>query len=287
MEKQKYHMSMAGIEREIAFPYQVAAIGLSPDNPASRDLRSAYPDKIEICIRLSSDLQKDPPVQIIEGRRYENLVYPHVVVKPPRAEYTLMNFGRRDVFYIIYNSALLPRLRETGILEEPLCWNIRITNDLEQMIERINTFSGDTLIPGRADQIDIQCFQILHELMLMKKNSQTPHDKEHELMLKIDSCIRRHAFELIDFNDIARQFGLSRSSFFRYWKRYSDTTPAEYLQELRLQEAARRLTETRTRIGVIAKELKLGEPAYMGMLFRKRFGQTPLEYRKNHAPNIR
>lgn len=121
----------------------------------------------------------------------------------------------------------------------------------------------------------------------MKNEICTVVDKEREMMLRIDSYLRRHAFEELDFSTVARKFELSRSSFFRYWKRYSELSPSQYLLELRLQEACRKLAETRDRITDIARELHLGEPAYMGMVFRKQYGQTPLEYRKTHSLRFR
>lgn len=287
MEDHTYHVNMAGVRREIMFPFQVAAIGRSQSNPPRKFLRAVYPDKIEICIRLAADESDGSAVQLIGENRYENLSYPHVVVKPPKTEYTLSNFGTREVFYMIYPSSLLPLLEQTGIFDPPLCWNIRISRELEIMIERVSEYSAVSLSHGNADRIDIQCFQILHELLLMKKNSRIPADKELELMLRVDSWLRLHAFEAVDFSAVAKKFGFSRSSFFRYWKRYSEFTPSEYLLELRLQEAARRLTESRDHVADIGRELKLGGPAYMGMLFKKRFGQTPLDYRRTHAPRLK
>lgn len=287
MEKHNYHVNMAGVMREIMFPYQVAGLGRSWNNPPRRSLHAVFPDKIEICIRLSADTSEGLPTQTIAGKSYENLSFPHVIVKPPEAEYTLTNFGSREVFYIIYPSALFPLLDKIGIFEPPLCWSIRMNRELELMLERVCDYFGASLSPGNADRIDIQCFQILHELLLMKKSFHAPVDKEHELMLRIDSHIRLHAFEILDFDSTARKFGLSRSTFFRYWKRYSKITPSGYLLELRLQEACRRLTESRDRIADIARELHLGEPAYMGMLFKRRFGQTPLDYRRAHSPRLK
>ena len=287
MEKYNYHVNMAGLRREIPFPFQLAGVGHSCNNPPRKYQHAVYPDKIEICIRLSADSSGGLPAQTINGTAYEKLSFPHVVVKPPGAEYTLMNFGAREVFYMIYPSFLLPQLDKLGVFEPPLCWGIRMSGELELMLERVSNCFSVSLSPGSADRIDMQCFQILHELLLMKKSFQVPADREHELMLRIDSHIRLHAFEALDFDAVARKFGLSRSTFFRYWKRYSDFTPSGYLLELRLQEACRRLTESRDRISDIARELHLGEPAYMGMLFKKRFGRTPLDYRRTHAPRLK
>lgn len=277
------HIHMSGVTRNIMFPYQLGAIGHSLNNPPVRQLHTFFPDHIELCLRLSGDTRNGLPVQTVAGKTYENIPYPHVLVKPPGAEYSFANFGRREVFYLIYPSGLAGIFRKTGIFDPPLCWEFSMNPELELMLKRISDYFDTSLSPGNADRIDILCFQLICELLLMKKSAGLPPDKEHELMLRIDSWIRLHAFENIEFETLARKFGLSRSSFFRYWKRYSKSTPAKYRMDLRLNEACRRLAGSRERIADIAQGVHLGEPAYMGMLFRQRYGMTPLEYRKKHS----
>ena len=287
MEDHNYHVNMGGVVRNIMFPYQVDSVGRSQNNPQRKFLHAVFPDKIEICIRLSADKSAGLLTQTIGNETYENLTYPHVIVKPPKTEYTLSNFGgSREVFYMIYSSSLYQLLEKIGVFQQPLCWGIRMNQEVELMIKRIYDYFDTSLSSGNADRIDIHCFQLLCELLLMKKNDTAPVDNEYKLMMRIDSYLRLHAFKTVDFDFIAKKFGLSRSSFFRYWKRYSNIAPAKYLQELRLQEACRRLTESMDKIAVIARELNLGGPSYMGMLFRARFGQTPLDYRKMHSLHL-
>lgn len=277
------HINMSGVTRNLMFPYQLGAIGHSSNNPPVRQLHTFFPDQIELCLRLSGDTRNGLPVQTVGGETYENISYPQVLVKPPKTEYFFSNFGRREVIYLIYPSSLAEIFRETGIFDPPLCWGFSMNPELELMLKRISDYFDTSLSPGNADRLDILCFQLICELLLMKKNAILPPDEEHELMLRIDSYLRLHAFENIEFDSLARKFGLSRSSFFRYWKRYSKDTPAKHLMELRLNEVCRRLAGSRERIADIARGVHLGEPAYMGMLFRERYGITPLEYRKRHS----
>ena len=88
MEKYNYHVNMAGLRREIPFPFQLAGVGHYCNNPPRKYQHADYPDKIEICIRLSADTSEGLPTQTIAGKSYENLSFPHVVVKPPEAEYS-------------------------------------------------------------------------------------------------------------------------------------------------------------------------------------------------------
>ncbi len=283
MEKSGYFVNMAGIRRDMAFPYQVERLALSRHNHPVKFSRSTYHDRLEFCVRLSAEPSEATPRQVINGKVYDRITYPHVVIKPPCAENSIMNFSRRDVLYIIYPGSMVPLWEKNGIMEGPLCWNIHINRELELLFGLLEEHCAASLTPGGADRIDILCFQIIHELLLMKKSATAPVDREHELMLRADSWLRLHLCDEIDFREVAKIFGMSRSTFFRYWKRYSPLSPADYLLELRLQEAAHRLETSRERVSEIAANLQLGESAYMGVRFKKKFGITPLKYRTLHS----
>ena len=73
---------------------------------------------------------------------------------------------------------------------------------------------------------------------------------------------------------------MSRRTFIRYWGEYFPESPAEYVQNLKLSEAARQLRETSHPVGEITALVNFSDSAYLSKLFRRRFGMTPLQYRK-------
>jgi AraC-like DNA-binding protein len=54
-----------------------------------------------------------------------------------------------------------------------------------------------------------------------------------------------------------------------------------YITEIRLAEAARLLSETRESVQEIGRRVGINTPAYFIRLFRGRYGQTPLDYRRS------
>jgi AraC-like DNA-binding protein len=85
----------------------------------------------------------------------------------------------------------------------------------------------------------------------------------------------------IRLGEAAREACLSEFHFQRLFKQVFRESPHEYSLRLRLQRAARLLTETRLPVTDICLETGFRSPASFSLLFRKRFGAAPREIRKN------
>ena len=66
----------------------------------------------------------------------------------------------------------------------------------------------------------------------------------------------------------------------KYFKNTMGTSFIEYLNEYRLTMASRLLVSSDSSILAIASEVGFDNLSYFNRSFKKRFGQTPREYRK-------
>ena len=69
----------------------------------------------------------------------------------------------------------------------------------------------------------------------------------------------------------------------RIFKEATGFSMTDYLTELRMQEAKRRLLKTRERISEVALEVGYTDLSYFTRIFRRRFGVSPREYRKQEG----
>ena len=74
---------------------------------------------------------------------------------------------------------------------------------------------------------------------------------------------------------------LSESSMRRLFVKYTGKSPLEFVQDLRLVIAARRMLVTNERISSIAYSVGISNPNYFSRIFREKFGVSPHVYRKN------
>ena len=96
-----------------------------------------------------------------------------------------------------------PLFDELGLFTLPLAWDITRTPEINQLISRLHDYLNVSRSFGSGDRIDVLCFQLLTEVLLMKHEAQIPLDPEREQILQIDSYFRLHFAENISLEDIA------------------------------------------------------------------------------------
>ncbi len=277
---QDKYIQLESVPRALQLPYVLQSIGYVSNNPPISEVAHTFPDKIEINLRLSK-MQFGQQARMRLGGDEYVLSYPHVVVKIPKTPYIYHELDCRDVFYFCYPTSQYELLKNLGLFSQPLAWNISISAEIDQILARLKNQLEISRSYGSADRLDILCFQLLAELLLMKFQEEYIVDVERETMMRIDSWLRLHFTESVSIEKLAAKNGLSRSSFFRAWGNYFDQSPARHLQDLRLQEACRWLRESRLPIIQIARLVNIPDPAYFCAAFRKKFQQTPKAFRRN------
>ena len=80
--------------------------------------------------------------------------------------------------------------------------------------------------------------------------------------------------------DVAKTVGLSPKYFQKMFRQGTGKTPNEYLTEMRLNIAIKKLITTNMPIADIAFESGFSSQAYFAKVFRQYTGKTPTEYKK-------
>lgn len=91
--------------------------------------------------------------------------------------------------------------------------------------------------------------------------------------------LHEHAAESLRIGQIAAAGCCSEREAYRTFQECLHTTPLNYLQNVRLQNACEQLTAGRRSITEIAAECGFSSLSYFGRVFRRAFGCTPAEYR--------
>ncbi len=86
----------------------------------------------------------------------------------------------------------------------------------------------------------------------------------------------------ITLTDLCRHFGRSKSYISHMFKRESGMTLRAYCNALKLEDAKNLLLDTTLSITEIALDSGFNDTSYFISLFSKKFGVSPLQYRKQH-----
>jgi AraC-like DNA-binding protein len=90
-----------------------------------------------------------------------------------------------------------------------------------------------------------------------------------------------HPNEKYDSENLSTMANMSSSSLRRLFKEHTGRSPGDFLHEIRMATAARKLLISDDRISSIAYEVGFEDPNYFTRKFKDQFGISPQQYRKN------
>lgn len=113
------------------------------------------------------------------------------------------------------------------------------------------------------------------------RREQNPRSRLAETrVLKSIKYMTEHYMEPLSLGDLARQACLSIPQYGLLFKKYTGTSPARHLTQIRLRFACEQLKYTETSISDIGLSVGFEDPLYFSRLFRKNLGCSPSEFRK-------
>jgi AraC family transcriptional regulator len=85
----------------------------------------------------------------------------------------------------------------------------------------------------------------------------------------------------LDLEQICRETGMSKFHFLRLFKTFSGITPYQYLTKVRMEKGRELLRNTDLRLTDISEKVGFEFPNSFIKAFRKTYGSSPMQYRKN------
>jgi AraC-like DNA-binding protein len=123
--------------------------------------------------------------------------------------------------------------------------------------------------------------QLYHMLMTLIATLSATRLANAPLISRAMNAIHKHGLELeCNVENIAEDIGCSREHLTRVFSTATGVTPADYLMQHRLNEAARQLRGSGEKLDIIARRCGFSGANYFCRAFRKHTGLTPNEYRQ-------
>ncbi|HSD06810.1 hybrid sensor histidine kinase/response regulator transcription factor [Flavobacterium sp.] len=103
----------------------------------------------------------------------------------------------------------------------------------------------------------------------------------------LDEELLKKAFKIVEDNISNEQFdipffsselGVSRTMLFLKIKAWTNFTPNEFIQEVRLKRAAQLLEQNKLNVSEVGYKVGFNNPKYFSKCFQKRYGETPSQF---------
>lgn len=161
--------------------------------------------------------------------------------------------------------------------DSPLGRQMEILEEISEMDVPSSGYELECM--NRAIQILILTLKYIEESrnnLLWHTGSIQPIERAKAILAYIHS----HYKEKITVEKVAMHLNISRSECFRCFKRLTNKSPTDYINEYRLSIAAKQLRETEKSIIEIITECGFSSPSYFGKMFKETYSMSPLQYRK-------
>ena len=109
--------------------------------------------------------------------------------------------------------------------------------------------------------------------------SGVPLAQEEPTKLRLQAFVRAHYAQKLKAEQIASQLHCSAPQVYRYTQKYFQCSPANYINRVRLENAARLLEVSSKPVKEIAFACGFDDLSYFSRLFRRQYGLPPQQYR--------
>lgn len=158
--------------------------------------------------------------------------------------------------------------------------NSPILSPLERMLK-------EYAAPHYATEIAMRLYAIEILVSILQEDGEQeelPSDASARLIYEAILYIRKHYAEDIDEQTLSKQLGMSYSYFSRTFRRVTGKSFRQYLNEIRINRAERKLLTTSKTVSEIATECGYNNLSYFISLYRNAKGETPRKTLSKRAP---
>lgn len=132
-------------------------------------------------------------------------------------------------------------------------------------------------VPQEGDRSEAECS---FERTLQREENSDSYRQDPRINVLVDYIVN-HPTEHYTSELLCQMVNVSPSTLRRLFKKHTGKSPSDFIQDLRLTVAARRLLVTNERVSTIAYQVGFEDPNYFSRIFQKNFGVSPQVYRKN------
>ncbi len=211
---------------------------------------------------------------VLFGERMAELTPRHIMLIPPHCLFHCLGGNPVPTFWLAFSfTRKLSKGTPLPVLLPPRDTELCLIRDLKRLIAVNKTWEP-------TDAIFRNSIALLQVVLARPELSwQLPLPENLE---RVRLHIEQHFGSVLMNPQLARLAGLSEAGFNRAFKQHFGTTPAWYVIEMRVREAARLLLQTDQTIDAIAEQTGFSNRAYFSRIFKRVTDEAPAGFRRKH-----
>jgi AraC-like DNA-binding protein len=154
------------------------------------------------------------------------------------------------------------------------------SSELAEAIDKIHILAADP--QATRPELSAEALRCL-ALLDRESNASTRRESPQRMTLRAERYLEIHHTEPIDMPEVARQLGVSYSSFRKIFLNQTGLTPWQYVVQIRIERARRMVASGDLKLDEIADKLGFSSAFHLSTAFKKAFGLSPESWRKQRA----
>lgn len=250
---------------------------LAPESPAGRSSRKSVSPLTGIHTHFAHEIFfVISALELVTEDGSRTLERSVLIVPPGVGHYTVRHSGE-NVFLLFTaeDPRLLSALREVAVM--PI--SEAVVFYIQQYRKKCD--AGDTESAGLL--LRLVFGEVVSGLLPQARSLSTePAQSRH--ISAIERYINRHVREKITLGDISREIYLGSKQISRIIRKEYGMSFPELIAEKKLAVAEMLLKNTDLKIAEVARQVNFGAENYFYAVFKKKYGISPLQFRKEFAP---
>lgn len=211
---------------------------------------------------------------VLFGERMVELTPAHIMLIPPHCLFHCLGANPVPTFWLAFSfTRKLSPDQRVPVLLKPRDTELCLIRDLKRLIRADEHWEP-------TDAIYRNSLALLQVVLSRRELRWQPPLPEH--LLHVRQHIEGNLRAKLTAPLLAKRAGLSVAGFNRAFRRHFATTPARYVTEMRVREAARLLLQTDETIDAIAEQTGFPNRAYFSRVFKQVTDEAPAGFRRKH-----
>ena len=195
--------------------------------------------------------------------------------------------------YAVFDLSMLCRRKSDAVyrfIEPIMCRKISFSEffekgknvDIELIVDRLfsvfNSENEFTVLDFYAEAFNL--IRALYSGGYIKKIKNTRYEHQLAKIADIIDFIEEHYRDPLTLSTLSKKAGMNEKYFCRFFKEFTNITPIDYINRLRIENAAHSLLEAGFTVTEAALDNGFNDISYFSKIFKKYKGVSPKRYSK-------